>query len=115
MEFDDKNSDARKMLLVAAALGGNISELYEVYSELYNRLDLDNPEIASMMLDILAEYENNLHDIMGLVDAQIYNLTGVHEPIPDEVVEDFEASILDTIGKLDEVNLDDYRIEYEDE
>jgi len=35
-----EDNDARKLLLVASALGGNISELYEVYNELYNRLDL---------------------------------------------------------------------------
>jgi len=110
-----EDNDARKLLLVASALGGNISELYEVYNELYNRLDLDNPEIAEMMLNILAEYENNLCEIMGMVGAQIYSLTGVFEPIPEDKVEDFEASILNTIGKLDEVDLEDYRIEYEDE
>jgi hypothetical protein len=45
---------------------------------------------------------------------QVYDLTGVYEPLPVEQVEDFEASVLRSIGGLGEINLDDYRVELDD-
>ena len=106
---------ARRMLMTSAALGNAIGELWDVYNELFRTLDLENPDVEGMMLNILAEFEDNLYGIMDGVQNHIYILTGTDEHVPVEEVEDFEASILRTISNLDEVNLEDYRLDYDNE
>lgn len=106
----------KKMLMVSAALGQNISELWEVYQELFNQLDLDDEHTASVMFDLLAELEGNLIDVLDQIGGQTYILTGVYEPAPVDEVEDFEQSILTTLAGLDMVDLEKYRVpDFEDD
>lgn len=109
------NSDIRKMLMVSAALGQNISELWEVYQGLFSELDLDDEHTYSVMCDLLAEMERNLIDVLDQVGGQIYVLTGVYEPLPVDTVEDFEGSVLTTLAGLDSVDLEEYRVPDYDE
>ena len=102
--------------MLAAALGQNIGDLWEVYQELFQGLDLDDPNTAEVMFSLLAEMEENLIDILDQVGGQIYLLTGVYEPIPTDRVEDFEGSVLTTLANLDTVDLEEYRVpDFEDE
>ena len=100
----------RRLLMAASALGENIDGLWDVYRELMSVMDLSNPDEYTMMLDIVAEFEDNLVEMLTKVDEQIFMLTGVYEVEPTDTVDDFEASILRTISGLDDVNLEDFRI-----
>jgi hypothetical protein len=102
-----------RMLMTAMALGQNINELWDLYTQMFKSMDLDDPTTHSMMEDMLMEFEVNLSDMMDEVQEQIYNVVGIYEYPPTETVEDFESSILRDIDKLGTVNLDDYRLELE--
>lgn len=96
--------------MVASALSKNIDDLWNIYRELFNEVDLDDPNVYPVVFDLVAELEYNLVDVLDQVAGQIYVLTGVHEPLPTEPVEDFEASILSDLAKLDSVDLEVYRV-----
>lgn len=100
----------RKLLMMASALSKNIDDLWNTYRELFNEVDLDDPHVYPVVFDLVAELEYNLVDVLDQVAGQIYVLTGVHEPLPTEPVEDFEASILSDLAKLDSVDLEVYRV-----
>lgn len=104
----------RRLLMHSMALNKSISELWSIYQEVFERIDLEDPLVSEHVIDMLAELEYNLIDILDQVSGQIYLATGVYEPIPVDPVEDFESAVLRTIGDLDTVNLEDYRVEYED-
>lgn len=101
----------RKLLMVAAALGQNITDLWAVYQELFYEMDLTVPEVYDMMSGLLVEMEANLIDVLDQVSGQAYILTGIYEPLPLDGVEDFEASVLRDIDKLGVENLENYRVE----
>lgn len=106
----------RRLLKVAAALGQNVDDLWSVYNELFNEVDLDDPDVFEVMLDLLTEMAVNLCEMLNRVEGQLYILTGIHEPLPLTQVEDFEESVLRDIGSLDTVDLEQYRVPvYEDE
>lgn len=102
--------ETRRMLIVAAAIGQNIGDLWSVYQELIEGLDLNDPNNAEVMFDLLAEMEANLIDILDQVGGQIYLFTGMFEPIPHDRVDDFESSVLKTLAGLDKVDLEQYRV-----
>lgn len=110
----DENLRVKRLLMHSMALNKSISELWSVYQEVFESIDLDDPAISDTVVDMLAELEYNLIDILDQVSGQIYLTTGIYEPIPFDSVDDFESAVLRTIGNLDEVNLEDYRMEYED-
>jgi hypothetical protein len=99
--------------MVAAALGQNVSDLWDVYRELFDTMDLSNPDVYSTMWDLIVEMEENLTYVLNEVSLQAYEMTGVYEPLPDVEVEDFESSVLRSIGGLGTVDLDSYRLELE--
>ena len=102
------------MLMTAMALGQNIGDLWDLYTQMFRSMDLDDPTTHSMMEDMLLEFEVNLCEMMTEVQEHIYQVVGVYEPLPTETVEDFESSILRDIEKLGTVNLDDWRVELDD-
>jgi len=103
-----------RMLMTAMALGQNINDLWDLYTQMFKSMDLDDPTTHSMMEDMLCEFEVNLHDMMDEVQEQIYSVVGIYEYPPTETVEDFESSILRDIDKLGTISLDDYRIEMDE-
>jgi hypothetical protein len=104
-----------RMLMTAMALGQNINDLWDLYTDMFRLMDLDDPTTHNMMEDMLLEFECNLNDMMNEVQEQIYNVVGIYEYPPVDIVEDFESSILRDIGKLGDIDLDNYRIEYDDD
>lgn len=116
MEHDRENKRPAESWLYtyAANLCASIQELWSTYQKIFETIDLEVPENRDAIFDILFDLEHNLIDTLDQVGGQIYLATGMFEPLPDDRVEDFEAAVLRTIGSLGEVDLEDYRVEYEE-
>lgn len=98
------------LLMISAALGANIGDLWEIYSKLFKEMDVENnPKEGGLMLDMLTEFEYNLTDLLDQVRGQIYLCSGLYEPVPTDTVEDFEGAVLKTLAGLDDVDLDKWR------
>ena len=102
---------ARQLMMVATTIIDNLDDLYKVYQELLTEVDYNNPSENEAILPIMVELEHNLVDLLDQVHGQLYLATGIYEPIPHEEVEDFEAAVLTTLGKLDTIDLEKYRVE----
>lgn len=102
---------AQRLMVTAASIIDHIDALWEVYRELFEDVDKNNPEDLEVIQSVILELEHNLTDIQDQIRGQAFRITGVFEPIPVDEVEDFESSVLTTLAGLDKVSLDDYRVE----
>ena len=112
-DFKELRSEirVRNLGLAASGLIQQCGQLWQVYQELFNSVNLDDPENHELAIGAIGEMEYNLISLLDEVTGHLAYLEGYFEPIPVDEVEDFEASVLTSLANLDTIDLEDYRVD----
>lgn len=101
----------KQLAITASRLVMILDDTWATYLTLFELLDIDEASGASPISAAIEELEVEISAILKTVRDHLNMVKLFDEPVPTDKVEDFESSVLSTLSKLDDVDLDKYRVE----
>ena len=100
---------------MAVRLTKIMDDTWSTYESLFNLMSTEDVAKNNQAIEAISELELELESILSTIKLHLKMLKSVKEPLPTDVVDDFEKSVLSTLANLDQVDLDNYRVYDSDE
>ena len=104
-----KEAKIRLLAINAARLISVFDSTWATYLELFKSVGFDDIKANTKAVEAIEELEFELSEVLEHIRGQLRQMATYDEPIPTQIVEDFESSVLTTLAGLDKIDLESYR------
>lgn len=102
---DGEESDNELYYLREIQLQGDVIDLNNKVAEAYNKMMVEDPQLADFLLELKAEIEKNVGEALARAEESEAPEEGAEEEVPEETGEEAPAEVVTKVKTTDVVNI----------